>query len=1181
MPAKTQSRPIAPSLQRWDAPFPMPEKVPAKPVSKKARSPSSAEPEPAPSLEGSPSAGWGAPAGMPQFLQASTGYARAQEGIQRKQGSGSDGGDGGPRIPVRHLVNTPGDSFEVEADRIASLASAPTSPISLVPGAYVAAGKALSVQRLVRGGSGIAANVEEADARLQPPDPGSPVSERVRSRVEPLLGVDLGSVRVHASPKAQATAGQLNARAFTHGRDIWLGAGERADDVSLMAHEATHVAQQAAAPGGTPPIQRQDRPTTGATSSPAPSPSPDAGTAAPTAASLNIVDVPADRVRRPGASDVLVVTVGDRLLALPAAGNMVRIAAPTGVTIPVEPLFTVPTVAKEGLIGVRVEGNVGFMIDAGGSARAEFGTNALVVFPAALSAIQSGLGISSVRGAVVTHIHEDHVRNLVEMVRANSIRPANLLFPEAFDTGSGTFPSALRAIRADPNLQALGHGTTATYGVIRTPAGGSFFRHSLAEGEVTFDFYGLTRAMEDLASQRTAGRSTGAVTVGTGSAARRYGSLDDTASLLTRVTHRTTGTSVLFMGDLRGEDLTRFRTAMGDGAYNEMLAGVTVLEGFQHHMGALESSADRAGLIDLVTRTYLRSGRLTIVAQTQEVYGRSQFVNESLVRALRDIGADVYLAGAPAAPASGGIGIGTVTIDNAGGATTAGPNVRSLTGEAAVQSAVGRLLMLRRAAEVLNRYERFLEPVERYGNPARAAHDTLETALRNFIRVSIEGVQTGAAGRGSSTLTPAAAADQATLLTAINLQHPVESDLTPATMRGIEELNRRGPHLETLEREMRVSRERGRMTEAAMEALWELDPEEARRLVRGSGLSRRERSRVMGGLPGQPFAVRTRIAAGFMVVVTVANELAPLIEAHNADAREENVGAAIDTILWWQSKSVHPRMRGVSDQWFDFARSGDTNTTDTAAIQTLLNNGNLDYLVLESISDTQWDAFMIWMSANVRTYPDWEQLIVNSTAVRGEGPYVDQKRWSYRKGTIRSTFTGGFAVDVTWEESARLSTILNAAASAMVDETRRGIRAVEEGPGPTIPRMFTAPGTFISTPIYADTPRARPGAHGALRKTFGPSATNALYTLARQRRWTDVPRDSVFYVFPNSASPNPVPEGYVVVGGADFNTFTRVYSVEQEVTEEGENGSWTRMYRNNPQQIMLARERDLVDAPAE
>ena len=40
----------------------------------------------------------------------------------------------------------------------------------------------------------------------------------------------------------------MGARAFTYGSHIYLGEGEHADDVALMAHEVTHVIQQQASP---------------------------------------------------------------------------------------------------------------------------------------------------------------------------------------------------------------------------------------------------------------------------------------------------------------------------------------------------------------------------------------------------------------------------------------------------------------------------------------------------------------------------------------------------------------------------------------------------------------------------------------------------------------------------------------------------------------------------------------------------------------------------------------------------------------------------------------------------------------------------------------------------------------------------------------------------------------------
>jgi hypothetical protein len=73
---------------------------------------------------------------------------------------------------------------------------------------------------------------------------GSPLSNTVRRRIEPVLGADLSHVRVHAGADAREAAAALRARAFTAGADIWLGAGESAEDLGLMAHEAAHVAQR-------------------------------------------------------------------------------------------------------------------------------------------------------------------------------------------------------------------------------------------------------------------------------------------------------------------------------------------------------------------------------------------------------------------------------------------------------------------------------------------------------------------------------------------------------------------------------------------------------------------------------------------------------------------------------------------------------------------------------------------------------------------------------------------------------------------------------------------------------------------------------------------------------------------------------------------------------------------------
>lgn len=70
----------------------------------------------------------------------------------------------------------------------------------------------------------------------------------IQATIERSLQVDLSAVRVHTDSQAQNLAKNLSARAVTYGNHIFLGRGERATDLDLMAHEAAHVVQQRGAP---------------------------------------------------------------------------------------------------------------------------------------------------------------------------------------------------------------------------------------------------------------------------------------------------------------------------------------------------------------------------------------------------------------------------------------------------------------------------------------------------------------------------------------------------------------------------------------------------------------------------------------------------------------------------------------------------------------------------------------------------------------------------------------------------------------------------------------------------------------------------------------------------------------------------------------------------------------------
>jgi hypothetical protein len=80
---------------------------------------------------------------------------------------------------------------------------------------------------------------------------GSPLPSDVLAFMNPRFGADFSGVRVHTGGEAVQMNQDLHAQAFTHGNDVYFGAGKSAANDDLTAHELTHVVQQTGAKGGT------------------------------------------------------------------------------------------------------------------------------------------------------------------------------------------------------------------------------------------------------------------------------------------------------------------------------------------------------------------------------------------------------------------------------------------------------------------------------------------------------------------------------------------------------------------------------------------------------------------------------------------------------------------------------------------------------------------------------------------------------------------------------------------------------------------------------------------------------------------------------------------------------------------------------------------------------------------
>jgi len=80
---------------------------------------------------------------------------------------------------------------------------------------------------------------------------GQSMSSDTRSFMEPRFGADFSDVRIHTGSDAAEMNKDINAQAFTTGKDIYFGSGNYNTDTSggkrLLAHELTHVVQQGSA----------------------------------------------------------------------------------------------------------------------------------------------------------------------------------------------------------------------------------------------------------------------------------------------------------------------------------------------------------------------------------------------------------------------------------------------------------------------------------------------------------------------------------------------------------------------------------------------------------------------------------------------------------------------------------------------------------------------------------------------------------------------------------------------------------------------------------------------------------------------------------------------------------------------------------------------------------------------
>lgn len=150
----------------------------------------------------------------------------------------------GKPLQTKLRINEPGDQCEQEADRVAE-------QVMRMPETEISGPRSPSWSPLVQrwaagGGTGLMEAPPSVHEVLS--SQGQPLGADTRAFFEPRFGHDFSRVRVHTDERAEQSARDVNAYAYTVGHNIVFGAGRFAQGMHegqrLLAHELTHVVQQ-------------------------------------------------------------------------------------------------------------------------------------------------------------------------------------------------------------------------------------------------------------------------------------------------------------------------------------------------------------------------------------------------------------------------------------------------------------------------------------------------------------------------------------------------------------------------------------------------------------------------------------------------------------------------------------------------------------------------------------------------------------------------------------------------------------------------------------------------------------------------------------------------------------------------------------------------------------------------
>src|SRR5580698_2290579 len=164
----------------------------------------------------------------------------------------------GQGVQRKLTVGAPNDVYEKEADHMADrvvsgvqrkpIFESKNDPAEGLQRKCAACEKEEKVQKKAAGAARSSATPSVESGISRSKGSGSSLPSSTRNQMESSFGADFSDVKIHQDSGAKQMNKDLNAQAFTHGKDIYFDSGKYNPGNSagkhLLAHELTHVVQQ-------------------------------------------------------------------------------------------------------------------------------------------------------------------------------------------------------------------------------------------------------------------------------------------------------------------------------------------------------------------------------------------------------------------------------------------------------------------------------------------------------------------------------------------------------------------------------------------------------------------------------------------------------------------------------------------------------------------------------------------------------------------------------------------------------------------------------------------------------------------------------------------------------------------------------------------------------------------------